>query len=182
MKVGGSMNLIVDLLLAIYVAVSLLLVLVVLMQRPRSEGLGTAFASGMVEQYIGPATSVLVRFTTWMAGAFFVISILLTILYAHRADTRSKIGERLRSVPALKATPSSTSTHKLTPRAVPAAPRALPLVVPSPAAMVSPAPATPALAPPPAAVTSPAAQAPPSSLPAAPPLVPAPKPAASPAH
>ena len=37
------MNLLINLLLAVYVLVALLMVLVILMQRPKSEGLGAAF-------------------------------------------------------------------------------------------------------------------------------------------
>ena len=83
------MDYLIDFLLAVHILVSLLLVFVVLLQRPRSEGLGTAFASGMVDQFIGPATSVLVRFTTWMAGLFFVLTVLLAVLYAHRSNSGS---------------------------------------------------------------------------------------------
>ena len=178
------MNLVIDLLLIVYVLVSLLLVLVVLMQRPRSEGLGTAFASGMVEQYIGPATNVLVRFTTWMGGAFFILSILLAILYSHRANTRSKIAERLLSVPALKASASPRPASAVAPlppiapaipgaTVAPVAPPSSALFAPLPPAALSPAPAlsAPATSPAPA----PAAVIPPASPAAA-------SPAASPAH
>ncbi len=82
-------NFLIDLLLTSHIIVSLLLVLVVLLQRPRSEGLGTAFASGMVEQYIGPATGVLVRFTTWLAGLFFVLTVMRS-----RCCTRTRITGR----------------------------------------------------------------------------------------
>ena len=67
----------IDLLLTAQVIVALLLVLVVLLQRPRSEGLGTAFASGTIETFLGPATGFLVRFTTWMGGLFFVLTLAL---------------------------------------------------------------------------------------------------------
>jgi len=40
------MNLLIDLLLVIYVLVALLMVLVILMQRPKSEGLGAAWRCG----------------------------------------------------------------------------------------------------------------------------------------
>ena len=98
----------IDLLLTAHILVSLLLVLVVLMQRPRSEGLGTAFASGMVEQYIGPATGVLVRFTTWLAGIFFVLTVLLAFLYAHQTVAKSAIGAKLRAAATPKPLPTAT--------------------------------------------------------------------------
>jgi preprotein translocase subunit SecG len=188
MKVRGSMNLVIDLLLAVYILVSLLLVLVVLMQRPRSEGLGTAFASGMVEQYIGPATSVLVRFTTWMSGAFFVLSILLAVLYSHRASTHSSIGARLRSVPAVKAsaTPKATIPKAAalpivpaSPATVPAAPAAMPAALPTAAAVVPALPTLPAASAAPATVPVAVPPAPPVVAPVEPTVSVAPTPAAA---
>lgn len=175
------MDFAIDLLLTLHIAVSLLLVLVVLMQRPRSEGLGTAFASGMVEQYIGPATGVLVKFTTYMGGAFFALTILLAILYAHRTTERSKIGERLRSVPAVKAVvkppvnlppPPALAIKAPAPApAVSASPAlAAPAASATPAAVASPAPtavSTPNDIPAPAAQAAPSASAAPSAPPAA---------------
>ena len=44
------MNLLINLLLVVYVLVALLMVLVILMQRPKSEGLGAAFGGGVTEK------------------------------------------------------------------------------------------------------------------------------------
>ena len=120
------MDYLIDFLLFIHIVVSLLLVGVVLLQRPRSEGLGTAFASGMVEQYIGPATSVLVRFTTWMGGLFFVLTLVLAFLYAHQHTDKARIGANRKTTESA-ATPAAS--------VVPVAPVA-PVVVP--AAVVPP--------------------------------------------
>ena len=90
----------IDLLLTIFVIVSLLLVLVVLLQRPRSEGLGTAFASEAIgTTFGGAASSVLVRFTTWMGIIFFLLTILLAYLYSHRYSNQSVFGQDLRKTP-----------------------------------------------------------------------------------
>ncbi len=113
---SSFMNFLIDLLLTAHIVVSLLLVMVVLLQRPRSEGLGTAFASGMVEQYIGPATGVLVRFTTWLAGIFFVLTVILAFLYAHQTTARSAIGAKLRA--AATPTPAPTVAPKASAHAV----------------------------------------------------------------
>ena len=47
------MNILINLLLIAFVVVSCLLILVVLMQRPKQEGLGAAFGSGMTDQMFG---------------------------------------------------------------------------------------------------------------------------------
>src|SRR5437867_12026097 len=79
------MNLLINLCLALFVLVSVVMVLVILMQRPKSEGLGAAFGGGVTENIFGAqTTNVLVKFTTWMAGIFFALTFGLSILYAHR--------------------------------------------------------------------------------------------------
>src|SRR5436190_3740646 len=79
------MNLLINLLLAVYVLVALLMVLVILMQRPKSEGLGAAFGGGVTENIFGAqTTNVLVKFTAWLAGIFFALTFALSILNAHK--------------------------------------------------------------------------------------------------
>ncbi len=79
------MNLLINLFLIFFVLVALVMVLVILMQRPKSEGLGAAFGGGVTENIFGAqTTNVLVKFTTWLAGIFFAITFALSILYAHR--------------------------------------------------------------------------------------------------
>ncbi len=80
------MTLLINLCLAFFVLVSAIMVLVILMQRPKSEGLGAAFGGGVTENIFGAqTTNVLVKFTTWLAGIFFVLTFGLSILYAHRS-------------------------------------------------------------------------------------------------
>src|SRR6266516_6391592 len=80
------MNLLINLLLGLFVLVSLLMVLVILMQRPKSEGLGAAFGGAVTENIFGAqTTNVLVKFTAWLAGIFFAVTFALSILYAHRS-------------------------------------------------------------------------------------------------
>jgi preprotein translocase subunit SecG len=79
------MNLLINLLSVFFVLVALLMVLVILMQRPKSEGLGAAFGGAVTENIFGAqTTNVLVKFTTWLAGIFFALTLGLSILYAHR--------------------------------------------------------------------------------------------------
>jgi preprotein translocase subunit SecG len=82
------MKLLINLFLALFVLVALLMVFVILMQRPKSEGLGAAFGGGVTENIFGAqTTNVLVKFTAWMAGIFFALTFALSILYAHKSTT-----------------------------------------------------------------------------------------------
>ncbi|MDQ6807996.1 MAG: preprotein translocase subunit SecG [Verrucomicrobiota bacterium] len=86
------MNILINVLLGIYVLVALLMVLVILMQRPKSEGLGAAFGGGMTENLFGAqTTNVLTKFTGWLAGTFFLLTFLLSILYAHKGNAQSSL-------------------------------------------------------------------------------------------
>lgn len=71
----------ITLLIIVHVVVSLLIVLVVMMQRPKQEGLGAAFGSGMTDQLLGAGTtSFLQKATVWLGCLFFLISLVLAIL------------------------------------------------------------------------------------------------------
>ncbi|MCB1231754.1 MAG: preprotein translocase subunit SecG [Verrucomicrobiae bacterium] len=60
-----------------------LLILIILMQRPKQEGLGAAFGGGMMDSVAGAhTTDVLQKGTTWLASIFFGAAILLAILKA----------------------------------------------------------------------------------------------------
>jgi preprotein translocase subunit SecG len=111
------MNLLINLSLALFVLVSLLMVLVILMQRPKSEGLGAAFGGAVTENIFGAqTTNVLVKFTTWLAGIFFALTLGLSILYAHRSTADSAFRRELMNSPAPAATqPSPASSPATTP-------------------------------------------------------------------
>ncbi|MDP9254310.1 MAG: preprotein translocase subunit SecG [Verrucomicrobiota bacterium] len=90
------MTILINLLLAIYVVVALLMLLVILMQRPKSEGLGAAFGGGVTENIFGAqTTNVLTKFTAWLAGVFFILTFALSILYAHRSIASSGLRREL---------------------------------------------------------------------------------------
>lgn len=90
------MNLLINLLLVLFVLVSALMVLLILMQRPKSEGLGAAFGGGVTENIFGAqTTNVLVKFTTWLAGIFFVLTFALSILNAHKGTAGSAFRREL---------------------------------------------------------------------------------------
>ncbi len=69
------------LLTVIIIAVSILMVLVVLIQRPKQEGLGAAFGGGALDSALGAhTTDVLQKFTTWLGILFFVSAIGLAMV------------------------------------------------------------------------------------------------------
>jgi preprotein translocase subunit SecG len=83
------LSIFIPILLTILVIVCVLLVLVVLMQRPRSEGLGAAFGSGMTENIFGAqTTTVLTKATVYLGGIFFGTTLIITILVSRQSSER----------------------------------------------------------------------------------------------
>ena len=130
------MNLLITLCLSLFVLVSLLMVLVILMQRPKSEGLGAAFGGGVTENIFGAqTTNVLVKFTTWLTGIFFALTFALSILYAHRGTGDSAFRRALMKQSAAPATsPAATAAGQSSPVNSPATAAAESSQAPSPAA------------------------------------------------
>ncbi len=74
-----------------HIVVSLLLILVILMQRPKQEGLGAAFGSGMTDAAWGARTTdVLQKGTVYLGTLFFVFSLVLAILMGKRNSNEGK--------------------------------------------------------------------------------------------
>jgi len=123
------MQILINFLLAIYVLVALLMILVILMQRPKSEGLGAAFGGGVTENIFGAqTTNVLVKFTSWLAGIFFALTFALSILYSHK--TSRDTGLRNELLKQQTNAPLSASVPPVNPNAP---------AVPAPGAPVLPA-------------------------------------------
>src|SRR6476469_10644701 len=101
------MNVLINVILAIDMLIAVLMTLVILMQRPKSEGLGAAFGGGVTENIFGAqTTNVLTKFTGWLAGIFFVLTFLLGVLYARRSASDSSLHRELMGMPA--ATPAAS--------------------------------------------------------------------------
>jgi preprotein translocase subunit SecG len=116
------MSIILSILIAIHVVVCALMILVVLMQRPRSEGLGSAFGGGLTDNVFGSqTTNVLARFTTWMGIAFFAITLLLSILTAKASSGKTAVQKKLLSEPVPAAVSTPTPAAQSTPEATPTA-------------------------------------------------------------
>ncbi|HEX3420107.1 MAG TPA: preprotein translocase subunit SecG [Candidatus Udaeobacter sp.] len=133
------MNLLINFCLVIFVLVATLMVLVILMQRPKSEGLGAAFGGGVTENIFGAqTTNVLVKFTTWLAGIFFALTFALSVLYSHQSTASSAFRrELMKNQPAPQTSPAPAgpqSSPGSSPGTTPA--QASPVV--SPAASAAP--------------------------------------------
>lgn len=133
-------NALIDVLLFFYVIVCVLMALVIMMQRSKQEGLGAAFGGGFTESIWGAQTSqVLVKATVWLAILFFVISISLARLYAHKAALKEVVSPLQQELLAPVA-PASATTAPAAPSTAPTAPAPVaPATTPAPAAPSQPA-------------------------------------------
>lgn len=179
------MDILIGFLMVVEGIVCALLILIVLMQRPRQEGLGAAFGGGMTDQMFGAqTTNVLQKGTTWLGIALFVLTFAVAVLMSHRDGKKEDLlnasdfakkpaaaapAEATPAIPADAAAPAPTEAPK-TDAATPA---------PAPAAE-APKTETPAPTPPPAA-EAPKPDAASAPVPAPAPAAPAPAPAEMPA-
>ena len=147
------MSILINVLLGAWILVALLMVLVILMQRPKSEGLGAAFGGAVTENIFGAqTTNVLVKFTAWLAGIFFLLTFFLSILYARKASGDSVLRRELMKQQTAAPTSSPPTTAQPRPATSPAPD--------SGAGVLPPGSATPVTSPPAGPSPSPAASEP----------------------
>ncbi|MFK7850298.1 MAG: preprotein translocase subunit SecG [Akkermansiaceae bacterium] len=80
----------INLLLVVFVIVCLLMALLILMQRPKQEGLGAAFGGGVTDQVFGArTTNVLQKGTVYLGSMFFILSLTLAILIGKQSQQKS---------------------------------------------------------------------------------------------
>ena len=85
-----------NLLTAINVIVCLLLILLVLLQRPKNEGLGAAFGGDTASNIFGAqTTNVLATLTRWLGSIFLVLCLVIAVLGTHDTKRQGKIGAYL---------------------------------------------------------------------------------------
>ncbi|MEZ7956808.1 MAG: preprotein translocase subunit SecG [Rubritalea sp.] len=93
-ETAGWNSIITNVLLVVHVVVCILLCLVVLMQRPKQEGLGAAFGGGMTDQAFGARTTdVLQKGTVYLASLLFLVTLVLSILVGTKSRDASISGE-----------------------------------------------------------------------------------------
>jgi len=164
----------INLLEVIFVIGCLLMILLILMQRPKQEGLGAAFGAGVTDQVFGArTTNVLQRGTVYLASMFFILALTLAVLIGHKNQQTSMLA-------TTKPLPPVEAAQPAEPKKEPAKPASLSKELPAeegvpataPAKDATPAPAAPkdaAPVPTPPPVTAPAAptDAAPATAPAA---------------
>jgi len=90
----------------VLVFICLLMILTILMQRPKSEGLGAAFGGGLTDNLFGAqTTTVLTKFTVWLGGLFFVLTLVISVLHVKATVGQTSI-QKLLSVPAPVSSPA----------------------------------------------------------------------------
>lgn len=180
----------INLLLVVFVLVCFLMTVIILMQRPKQEGLGAAFGAGVTDQVFGArTTNVLQKGTVYLGSLFFLLSLALAVLIGHQNKNTSLVAPKVEATaeaakeekPAEEVKPKSLSeelpVEDKAPADAPAtAPAAAPdaNIAPAPDSAPDSAPATPQAEPAPA--TEPATDPAPAADAAAP--APAAEPAA----
>ena len=95
------MWLLMPLLTTLLVITCLLLIITILMQRPKSEGLGAAFGGGLTDNLFGAqTTTVLTKFTVWLGGIFFLLTLLISVLHVKSYSGPTSIQKQLMKAPA----------------------------------------------------------------------------------
>ncbi len=166
------MNILIGFLYVVEVAVCLLLVLVVMLQKPKEGGLGGVIGGGMAEAAFGAdAGNVLIKVTIWL-GAIFLINTLVLARLTSTIHTKTLMNDMDAPAPIQQQLPDLPAANIPAPAPAPApaapAPAAAPVPVPAPAPAAKPAaPAAPKAPAAPAPAAKPAAPAAPKA-PAAP--------------
>jgi preprotein translocase subunit SecG len=77
----------------IHVIICLLLIVVILLQQGKSADLAAAFGGQGSQTAFGPrsAANLLTKTTAWLAAAFLVTSIALTVLMQHQTTHRHSV-------------------------------------------------------------------------------------------
>jgi preprotein translocase subunit SecG len=110
----------INLLLVIFVIVCLLMTLLILMQRPKQEGLGAAFGGGVTDQVFGArTTNVLQRGTVYLGSLFFLLSLTLAVLIGHKNQKTTLVAPK---VEVKKVVEDKSTQGQTGPAPAPAAP------------------------------------------------------------
>ncbi len=101
------------LLTVIIVAASVLMVMLVLIQRPKQEGLGAAFGGSTLDSALGAhTTDILQKITTWLGIVFFISAIGLAMVKSRqfRSSAANNVLEEVQNrEPVMPNLPSSLS-------------------------------------------------------------------------
>lgn len=135
-----GLSITIDLLLVVFVLVCLLMSMIILMQRPKNEGLGAAFGSGATDQLFGArTTNVLQKATVYLSSLFFILTLTLAVLMTKRNSlAKSFVADVPPPAPPASIVTEPAAETPITPEAV-----TPPAEAPAPAPVETPAPVTP---------------------------------------
>jgi preprotein translocase subunit SecG len=93
----------------LYCFVCVAMIFLILLQRPKQEGLGAAFGANTAGEIFGSrVTSVLQRGTVYLASLFFVMTLVLAILVQKKNTTAGKINLAAEATKAVVEAPAAT--------------------------------------------------------------------------
>jgi preprotein translocase subunit SecG len=128
------------LLTVIIIATSILMILIVLVQRPKQEGLGAAFGGGTLDSALGAhTTDILQKITTYLGVIFFVSAIGLAMVKTREFNATAaqnpleNVENREPEIPGLPPSLSAPGTEPLDLGDTPA-PQSAPAETPAPKA------------------------------------------------
>lgn len=110
------LDIVIGILTVVEVIVCLLLILLVLMQRPRQEGLGASFGDAAMTQLVGAqTTNVLQKGTVYLAVILFVLTLSLAVLTTRKqAGVQGKKVFEEQAATPVKAAPAAGGETKPT--------------------------------------------------------------------
>lgn len=102
------------LVLVLHILVALTVIALVLLQQGRGSDVGAAFGSGSSNTMFGSAGALpfLMKLTAILAAVFFVTSIALSEMAAHRMDVQAKVMQLPAAPAATQTNTSKTKTSK----------------------------------------------------------------------
>ena len=89
------MNVLMGFLFAVIVLISLILITLILVQPSKSGGLGSAFGGAGESVFGAQAVGQLSKLTVVLISVFFVLTLALAVLSAHRAESGSGAADRI---------------------------------------------------------------------------------------
>jgi len=129
------MGVLIGFLTVVHILVAVFLVVLVLMQKSKDQGVGAAFGGGVTESVFGAGTTTaLVRMTIWCACIFLGSSLLLAMLHSRHGGTRESLMQKVVGSAPISAPVSAPPTAPLTaavPTDIPATPPPAPAPAPA---------------------------------------------------
>ena len=124
------MGFVIGLLTLLMVLDCTVLIFLVLIQLPKKEaGAGLAFGGAASDALFGAGSgNVLTKITKYVAGIFFGLAIMLSLLQTHAHNGASKFEQRLNQAPAPSAALPPAASAPAAPAASPSAPENKPAV------------------------------------------------------